>query len=74
MTMLDSFEFDEDKPNAMATTIYRRMKSYTHTDNTKIYGNVYIGNETDAERVDFTRQDLTSICNQTFTPQKPKMA
>ena len=73
MTMLDPLEFDTDDPNALATTIYRRMKSDTHTDNAIIYGNVYVENETDDERVDFTRQDLTYMCKKILTPQKPEL-
>ena len=58
MTMLGSFEFDKDEPHAQATTINRRTKSGTHTDNALIYGNVYIGNTEVEQRVDCSKPDV----------------
>ena len=37
MTMLDSFDCDEDEMNVLATTIYRRMRSDNYTPNDSIY-------------------------------------
>ncbi len=45
MTMLDTFDYEEDDMNVLATTIYRRMRSESYTPNNIIYGTVYIGNE-----------------------------
>ena len=69
MTMLGSFDFDEDEPNAQATTTFRRVKSDTSTDNAIICATAYIGNEHEDNDIDFTKQDLTYICRQVFTPR-----
>ena len=50
MTMLGSFDCDEDEMNVLATTIYRRMRSNNYTPNDIIYGTVYIGNESDKQK------------------------
>ena len=45
MTMLNSFDCDEDEMNALATTIYRRTRSRNYAPNDIIYGTLYIGDE-----------------------------
>ena len=73
MTMLDTFDYEEDDMNVLATTIYRRMRSGSYTPDNIIYGAVYIGNENADEVVDFTKEDLTYIWKQVFKPQTTKM-
>ena len=53
-----------DKPNKMATTIYRNMRSGAYMPDDTIYGTVYITNETANEIVDFTIQDFMYMHNQ----------
>ena len=57
MTMLDRFE-PTDRPNNMATLIYRNMRSGAYMPDDAIYGTVYISNETANEIVDFTMHDF----------------
>ena len=75
MTMLDTFDFDDDpcgdELNVLATTIYRRTRSDNYMPDDKIYGTVYTSNETINEIIDCTSEDLTYICKQIFKPQIP---
>jgi hypothetical protein len=75
MTMLDTFDCEEDpcgdELNVLATTIYRRTRSDNYTPDDMIYGTVYISNETSNEIIDFTNEDLAYICKQVFKPQIP---
>ena len=71
MTMLDTFDYEEDDMNVLATTIYRRMRSDSYTQDDIIYGAVYIGNENANEVIDFTKEDLTYICKQVLKTQIP---
>ncbi len=52
MIVLDQFEPD-DKPNPMATVLYRKLKAMHYTPEDVIPGVVFIGNETDDELVGF---------------------
>ena len=72
MTMLDTFDYEEDDINVIATTIYRHMRSRDFTPDDIILGTVYISNETADEIIDFTKEDLTYICKQAFKPEKSK--
>ena len=72
MTMLDTFDYEEDDMNVLATTIYRRMRSENYTPDDIIYGAVYIGNENANNVIDFTKKDLTHICKQILKLQIPK--
>ena len=67
MTMLDTFEA-ADKPNRMATIIYRNMRSGAYMPDDTICGTVYITNETANEIVDFTMHDFMYMYNQIFKP------
>ena len=64
MTMLDTFDYEEDDMNVLATTIYRRMRSDSYTPDDIMYGAVYIGDENAHAVIDFTKEDLTYICKQ----------
>ena len=68
MALLGSFDFNADKPNILATTIYRRMLSGAYKPNDTIYLTVCIGSETADKIVDFTTQDLAYICKQILRP------
>ncbi|MFM7984449.1 MAG: hypothetical protein ACKPKO_34500 [Candidatus Fonsibacter sp.] len=59
MTMLDTFDYEQDDLNVIATTIYCHMRSRDYTPDDLILGNVYISNETADEIIDFTKEDLT---------------
>ena len=72
MIMLDTFDYEEDDMNVLATTIYRRMRSENYTPDDIIYGAVYIGNENANGVIDFTKEDLTYICKQVLKTQIPK--
>ena len=72
MTMLDTFDDEDDDVNVLATTIYRRMRSENYTPDYIIYGTVYIGNENANKVIDFTKEDLACICKQVLKPQIPK--
>ena len=72
MTMLDTFDYENDDINVIATTIYRHMRSRDFTPDDIILGTVYISNETIDEIIDFTKEDLTYICKQAFKPEKSK--
>ena len=72
MTMLDTFDCEEEGMNVLATTIYRRMRSESYTPDDIIYGTAYIGNEIANEFIDFTKEDLTYICQQVLRPKIPK--
>ena len=67
MTMLDRFEAN-DKPNNMATIIYRNMRSGAYMPEDAIYGTVYIPNETTNEIDDFTMQYFMYMYNHRFKP------
>ena len=68
MTMLDTFEA-ADKPNRMATIIYRNMRSGAYMPDDTICGTVYITNETANEIVDFTMHDyFMYMHNHIFNP------
>ena len=67
MTVLDTFEA-ADKPNKMATTIYRNMRSGAYMPDDAIYGTVYIAKETANEIVDVTAQYFMFTYNQIFKP------
>ncbi|MFM7978477.1 MAG: hypothetical protein ACKPKO_04100 [Candidatus Fonsibacter sp.] len=66
MTMLDTFDYEEDDINVIATTIYRHMRSKDYMPDDIICGAVYIGNETADKITDFTKADLTDICKHAF--------
>ena len=70
MTMLDTFDYDNDELNGIATTIYRHMRSRDYTPDD--LGTIYISNETADNIIDFTKDDLTCMCNQAFKPQDSK--
>ena len=73
MTMLDTFDYEEDDINVIATTIYRHMRSPDFTPDDIILGTVYISNETIDKIIDFTKEDLTYICKQAFKVEKSKL-
>ncbi len=60
MIMLDHFEPD-DKPNPMATVLFRKLKAMHYTPDDVIPGIVFIGNETDDELVDFSIEDFQYV-------------
>ena len=60
MIMLDQFESD-DKPNPMATVLFRKLKALRDTPEDVILGVVFIGNETDEELVDFSIEDFQYV-------------
>ena len=72
MTMLDTFDYENDDINVIATTIYRHMRSPDFTPDDIILGTVYISNETIDKIIDFTKEDLTYICKQAFKVEKSK--
>ena len=72
MTMLDTFDYEHDDLNVIATTIYRHMRSRDYTPDDLILGTVYISNETTNYIIDFTKEDLTYSCKQAFKPQDSK--
>ena len=59
MTMLDTFDYENDDLNVIATTIYRHMRSKGYTPDNLIFGTVYISNETTDEIIDFTKKRRT---------------
>ena len=67
MTMLDMFGA-ADKPNRMATIIYRNMRSGAYMPDDTICGTVYITNETASEIVYFTMHDFMYMYNHIFKP------
>ena len=69
MTMLDRFETN-DKPNKMATIIYRNMRSGAYMPDDAIYGTVYISNETANKIVGFTMHDFMYMYNQIYYARK----
>ncbi|MFM7989712.1 MAG: hypothetical protein ACKPKO_61405, partial [Candidatus Fonsibacter sp.] len=72
MTMLDTFDYEEDDINVIATTIYRHMRSPDFTPDDIILGTVFISNETIDNIIDFTKEDLTYICKQAFQVENSK--
>ncbi len=60
MIMLDQFEPD-DRPNPMATVLFRKLKSMHYTPDGVIPGIVFIGKETDEELVDFTVEEFQYV-------------
>ena len=72
MTMPDTFDYDEDDMNVLATTIYRCVLSGDYMPDDVIFGTVYIANETVDKIIDFTKADLTYICRQVFKTQHSK--
>ena len=58
--MLDQFESD-DKPNPMATVLFKKLKAMRYTPDDVIPGVVFIGNKTDEELVDFTVEDFQYV-------------
>ena len=46
MTMPDTFDYEEDVMNVLATTIHRRMRSGNYTPDDIIYGAVYMATRT----------------------------
>jgi hypothetical protein len=67
MTMLGKFEAT-DKPNNMATLIYRNMRSGAYMPDDAIYGTVYLSYEAANNIVCFTMQDFVCMYNQTCKP------
>ena len=67
MAMLDRFEAN-DKPNNMATIIYRNMRSGAYMPDDAIYGTVYISNEAANEITDLTMQYFVCMHTQIFKP------
>ena len=67
MTMLDRFEAT-DRPNNMATLIYRNMRSGAYMPDGTTYGTVSRSNETVHEIVEFTMQDFMYMYNHMFKP------
>ena len=59
MTMLDTFDYENDDINVIANTILRHMRSPDFTPDDIILGTVYISNETIDNIIDFTKEDLT---------------
>ena len=57
-----------DKPNRMATIIYRNMRSGAYMPEDTICGTVYITTETANETVDVTMHDFMYMYNQIFKP------
>ena len=57
-----------DKPNKMATLIYRNMRSGAYMPDNAIYETVCIANETANKVVDFTMQYFMYMYNQIFKP------
>ena len=55
MTMLDTFDYNEDDMNVLATTIYCRVRSEYYAPDVIIYGTVYIGNENAEKVIDFAK-------------------
>ena len=76
MTMPDTFDYDEDDMNVLATTIYRCVLSGDYMPDDIIFGTVYIANETADNIINFTKADLTYSCKQVFkktnTPKRLK--
>ena len=60
ITMLDRFEPGDDL-NMRATVVFNRLRTRTPVKWTPIYGDVYIGNETDEDIIDFTMDDFNYI-------------
>ena len=60
ITMLDRFEPGDDL-NIQATILFNRLRTSTCLAETIICGDVYIGNETDEDIIDFTTDDFNYI-------------
>ena len=60
ITMLDRFE-PRDDLNIQATLLFNRLRTSTSLAETIICGDVYIGNETDEDIIDFTMDDFNYI-------------
>ncbi|MFM7981657.1 MAG: hypothetical protein ACKPKO_20300, partial [Candidatus Fonsibacter sp.] len=69
MTMLYTFDYEEDEMHVIATAIYRHMRSRGYTPDDLIFGTVYISSETIDNIINFTHEDLAYICNQAIYPQ-----
>ena len=54
--MLDTFDYENDDINVIATTIYRHMRSRDFTPDDIILGTVYISKETIDNIIDFTKE------------------
>ncbi|MFM7980838.1 MAG: hypothetical protein ACKPKO_16125 [Candidatus Fonsibacter sp.] len=53
ITVLDTFDYENDDLNVIATTIYRHMRSRDDTPDDLIFGTVYMSNETINDIIDF---------------------
>ncbi|MFM7989108.1 MAG: hypothetical protein ACKPKO_58325, partial [Candidatus Fonsibacter sp.] len=69
MTMLDTFDYEDDDMHVIDTTIYRHMRPKDYTPDDIICGTVNISNETADKISDFTKAGLAYICKQAFNPQ-----